>query len=112
MHLFFASRALEQRCLLSGLGSASWGAHAPVVCRRLAQLAAAESLGVLLELPARLRPLLRGASPTEFVWIVVPPLHISFSAVTAQGTPLEAEPRDLYMIKAALISAIEENHGR
>lgn len=113
MLLFFASQALEQQCLVSRLAAAAWERRAASVHRRLCQLDAADSLAVLLELPVRLRPLPRRiASLTEFIWTVVPPLQIVFSAVADDGAPLDDAPRDPHMIKAVRILAIEENHGR
>jgi hypothetical protein len=100
MHLFFRSRSLETRCAALQAGETAWGAAAPAVRRRLAQLAAAETLRTLMELP------------TQFIWTATPSLQIRFAAVTEHGERFSESLSEPSTVRAALILAIEENHGR
>jgi hypothetical protein len=113
MHLFFRSRSLETRCAALQAGETAWGAAAPAVRRRLAQLAAAETLRTLMELPPPLRPAPCSAElPTQFIWTATPSLQIRFAAVTEHGERFSESLSEPSTVRAALILAIEENHGR
>jgi proteic killer suppression protein len=113
MELQFKSRKLEKVCLSERDSVRTWGAkRARVVRRRLAQLAAAESLAVVSSLPpARLHPLV-GDRDGHFAVDVMHPFRLVFEPYHEDVPRLADGGVDRAKITAIRILDVEDYHGR
>jgi toxin HigB-1 len=113
MDLHFKSRKLEKACSVERESVRTWGAErSRVVRRRLAELAAAESLAVISTLPpARLHPL-SGNHEGQFAVDVQHPFRLVFEPHHDEVARLADGGVDKAKITAIRILAVEDYHGR
>lgn len=119
MELFFGSDTLQRACTEERESDRLWGADcARIIRRRLAQLAAAESLAVIATVaPAKLRPL---PPPRDGVFAVdaLPPLCLMLEPRREVVSLLPDGSLDKTKITAVRILAVEPfpsrrvTHGR
>ncbi|GLC27772.1 hypothetical protein rosag_42850 [Roseisolibacter agri] len=113
MELHFKSRKLEKSCSVERESVRMWGAErSRVVRRRLAELAAAESLAVISCLPpARLHPL-SGDRDGQFAVDVQHPFRLVFEPYQDEIPCLADGGVDKAKITAIRILGVEDYHGR
>lgn len=113
MDLYFKSRGLEKACSIERESVRTWGAErSRVVRRRLAELAAAESLAVIATLPpARLHPL-AGNREGQFAVDVQHPFRLVFEPHLDEVPRLPEGGVDKGKVTAIRILAVEDYHGR
>lgn len=119
MELLFASETLQRACTEECESDRLWGADcARVVRRRLAQLAAAESLAVFATItPAKLRAL-PPPHDSGFAVDVLPPLCLILEPCHDGALPSPTGSVDKAMITAVRILAVDPfpgsrvTHGR
>ena len=113
MELLFKSRKLEKACSNERESIRTWGAErSRVVRRRLAELAAAEHLGVISTLPpARLHPL-SGDRDGEFAVDVKHPYRLILEPHGDDLPRLADGGLDKSKITAVRILGVEDYHGR
>jgi len=113
MELHFKSRTLEKACSVERESVRTLGAErSRVVRRRLAELAAAETLAVISTLPpARLHPL-SGDRVGQFAIDVKHPFRLVFEAYHDDVPRLAHGGVDKTKITAIRILDVEDYHGR
>jgi len=111
IEILFRTRKMEKACSSEKESKRTWGKSAPVLRQRVAELAAADTLGDMMLLPAARCHQLKGDRDGQFAVDLKHPHRLIFEPVNSPVPRKEDGGVDLEKITSVYVLEVVDYHG-